>query len=357
MKIHNIIQEIKVHDKQNVYGSVIALPDQCLHAWDEANKVKIPESYKSVENIVMCGMGGSGLGARVIESLYYSKLTKPLIRANDYHIPPYVNDKSLVFVSSYSGNTEETVQNLQEALQKKAKIIVIGAGGKLIELAKEHNLPFYQITPTYNPSDQPRMAIGYSIIGQLVLASKAGILEIKKDEIDYAVDIMKKIIEENDINKKSDLESLKFAESMKSKVILYVSSQHLVGASHVVNNQQNENAKNLSFDFLIPELNHHLMEGLKHPGVNNENVLVFFFESDLYSDRIRKRYMITEEVVEQNNIQKIVYKARSSNKFSQVFEIIQFGAFVNFYLTMLYGTNPAPIPWVDYFKKKLGQPL
>src|SRR3972149_2629074 len=191
---------IKKLDTQNVYGSVLALPDQCLHAWEEANKVEIPEDYKNVENIVMCGMGGSGLGARVIESLYFSKLSKPLTRVNDYHLPPYVTEKSLVFVSSYSGNTEETVQNLNEALEKKAKIIVVGAGGKLIDIARENGLPFYQIVPTYNPSNQPRMAIGYSIVGQLVLASKAGLLDIKKEEIESAVNTMKKLIDENDIN-------------------------------------------------------------------------------------------------------------------------------------------------------------
>jgi glucose/mannose-6-phosphate isomerase len=357
MKNINILDEIKIHDKQNVYGSVVALPDQCIHAWEDASKVVIPESYKDIENVVMCGMGGSGLGARVVESLYFSRMKIPLIRINDYHIPSYINERSLVFVSSYSGNTEETVQNLNEAMKNKAKIIVIGAGGKLIDIAKEYKLPFYQITPTHNPSNQPRMAIGYSIVGQLVLASKTGILEIKKDEITDAIEVMKNIVDKNDIFKNENIESKRYADLMKGKVILYISSEHLIGATHVVNNQQNENAKNLSFDFSIPELNHHLMEGLKHPGVNNENILVYFFESELYSSRIQQRYEITEDVVEKNNIMNLKYKANSNDKFKQVFEIIQFGAFCNFYLTMLYGINPAPIPWVDFFKEKLGQPL
>lgn len=351
---NNLREEIKRLDTQNVYGSVVALPDQCLHAWEEANKVEVPENYKEIENVVMCGMGGSGLGARVIESLYFQKLSKPLVRVNDYHLPLYVNEKTLVFASSYSGNTEETVQNVNEALERKAKILIIGAGGKLIEIAKEKDLPFYQITPTYNPSNQPRMAIGYSIVGQLVLASKAGLLDIEISEIEDAVNVMKQVIFANDINKNTESESLKYANSMKRKIILYISSEHLTGALHVVNNQQNENAKNLSFDYFIPELNHHLMEGLKHPGANNDNILVIFAESELYSERIQKRFKITEEVVEKNNIKSMIFKNSSGNKLSQVFEVIQFGAFFNFYLSILYGINPAPIPWVDYFKAQLG---
>lgn len=351
---NNLIDEIKKYDKQNVFGSVLSLPNQCSHAWEDANKVEIPESYKNIDNVVMCGMGGSGLGARVIDSLYFSEFKKPLLRINDYHLPSYVNNKTLVFVSSYSGNTEETINNLNEAIDKNAKIIAIGAGGKLIEIARNKNIPFYLINPTYNPSNQPRMAIGYSIIGQLVLASNAGLLDIKRSELDSAIKIMGEIIDNNDINKNSDITSLDFAHKTVGKIVLFVSAAHLVGATHVINNQLNENAKNLSYDFAIPELNHHLMEGLKHPKENSNNLLVFLFDSSLFSERIQQRIKITEEIVEKNNIETLIYKSNSPNKFSQVFEIIQMGAFLNFYSSMLYEQDPAPIPWVNYFKEKLG---
>lgn len=348
-----LLQSIKTLDKQNVYGSVLDLPKQCTDAWDVANKVQVPEDYKNTDVVVMCGMGGSGLGARVIESLYFSELKKPLIRINDYHIPSYTNEKTLFFVSSYSGNTEEALQNLDEALEKRAKILVIGADGKLIEKAKEKNLPYYQINPTQNPSNQPRMAIGYSVVGQLVLATKSGMVNLELSQLQKAVEVMNKIIEKNDINKNDNPQSLEFSNKMKGKINFFISSQHLVGATHVVNNQQNENAKNLTSDVVIPELNHHLMEGLKHPEKNGDNVMFTFFNSHLYPERIQKRFEITSDVVAKNNIPNTIYQVQSDDKFSQVFELIQFGAFFNFYLTMLNGIDPAPIPWVDYFKEKL----
>lgn len=340
-------------DKQNVYGSVLNLPQQCLHAWEDANKVNIPEDYKNIDNVVMCGMGGSGLGARVIESLYFSSLKVPLTRINGYEIPTFVNEKTLVITSSYSGNTEETVQNFKEALDKRAKIISIGAGGELIEISKSNNTPYYLITPTHNSSNQPRMAIGYSVVGQLVLAAKAGILDINLSEVEEAVKTMNAIIENNDINKNENSQALSFAQSLKDKIILYFSSEHLIGATHVVNNQLNENAKNLSFDFSIPEINHHLMEGLKNPNTNSSNIHAVFFTSDLYSPQIKKRFEITREVVSKNNINYLEYKPESESKFSQVFETIQYWAFVNYYLSILYDQDPAPIPWVDYFKKRM----
>ena len=280
------------------------------------------------------------------------------IRVNDYDLPNYVNEKSLVFFSSYSGTTEEVVENAKQAIEKKAKWIAIGSGNVIIELAKQHKAPFYKIDPKHNPSKQPRMAIGYSVIGQLVLASKAGLFQFTSQDLDSLVNAMHAVQDDNkveiDFNKNP---SKILAAKMKGKNIFFIAAKHLVGAMHTVNNQLNENAKIFSADFQIPELNHHLMEGLKHPKSNPEHLFMFFSESDLYPKRIQSRFSITQDVVSKNNIEYFAYKTTSSKKLSQAFELIQFGGFVNLYLSVLYGQNPAPIPWVDYFKTKLGQPL
>jgi glucose/mannose-6-phosphate isomerase len=306
----------------------------------------------------MCGMGGSGLGARVIESVFADQLKHPFIRINDYGLPNFVNENTLVFCSSYSGTTEEVIDNAQQAVAKKARWIAIGAGNKLIGLAKENNVPFYKINPRHNPSNQPRMAIGYSVIGQLVLAAKAGLFKFTLQDIDSLVKTMSQVQEKNKVEIDSDKNpAKKLAAKLKGKSIFYIAARHLVGAMHTVNNQLNENAKTFSADFQIPELNHHLMEGLKHPKTNPEHLFFVFANSSLYPDRVQKRMAITRDVVSKNNVENYEYRATSKSKLTQAFELIQFGGFVNLYLSVLYGQNPAPIPWVDYFKKKLGQPL
>src|SRR3990172_8959407 len=119
-------EKISKIDKENVLGSVEAQAQQCLHAFEDASKVAVPSSYSDFDNVVMCGMGGSGLGARVIESVFAEEIKKPFIRINDFHLPPWVNEKTLVVCSSYSGTTEETVQNAKEADAKNAKWMAIG---------------------------------------------------------------------------------------------------------------------------------------------------------------------------------------------------------------------------------------
>lgn len=350
------LKEIRKIDKENVYESVIALPQQCEHAWNDVEKIKISYNYSKIKNIVFAGMGGSGLTARVIESAFFDVLNYPLIRINDYNLPKYVNSESLVICSSYSGSTEETIENVQQAIEKKSKWVAIGTGGQLIKMAQENDVPYYQIKPTFNPCNQPRMAIGYSIVGQLALASKLGIVNIKKSDIFSSIKTMNDIIKLNvQKNLLNNNPAKQLASKFQGKIVILISAHHLIGATHVFNNQLNENSKTFTSDFVIPELNHHLMEGLKNPKNNKENLLIVFINSNLYPKQIQKRFAVTKDVVVKNNINFEEIKISSKGKLNQVFELIQFGAFVNFYLSIIYDQNPAPIPWVDYFKKELSK--
>lgn len=351
-------ESVRELDKENVYDSVVEFPKQCLDAWDANKDLVIPESYRDINKIIMTGMGGSGLGARVIESVYANTLPYPLIRVNDYDLPNWADDKTLVICSSFSGTTEETIENVRQAKEKGTKWMAIGTGGGLIDTAKTDGVPYYQIDPVYNPSRQPRMAVGYSIIGQLLMASKAGVVSISKEDIDEVVRVAQDVQAGITIDTpEAENEAKKLARNILGKQVVFVAARHLAAASHVAKNQMNENAKNLSSLFEIPELNHHLMEGLHFPERNKDDVVFLFLESNHYSDRIKQRFEITKDVVGKNGMPFFSWEAKSDTKLTQSFELIQFCAFVVFYLAMLNGINPAPIPWVDYFKEQLGQPL
>jgi glucose/mannose-6-phosphate isomerase len=352
------LQEIKKLDKENTSCSIDALPKQCLHAWEENEKLAVPDSYKNINKIVMCGMGGSGLAARVIESVFAKKLKFPLARVNDYDLPSWTDKNTLIIISAYSGFTEEPINCAYQAIKKNFKWMAIGAGGLLLDLAKKHNVPHYLIKPTYNPSKQPRMAIGYSIIGQLAMVSKAGVVDITKQDIAYLAKEMNVIINQANVNVPTEKNPAKMlAKKLYGKKIVFAAARHLLGAAHVTKNQMNENAKNFTTIFDIPELNHHLMEGLRFPKSNQKDLLFLFVNSTLYPKRIQQRFTITQNIVKENKVQYVDWQARSSTFLSQAFESIQFGGYVEFYLAMLNGINPAPIPYVDKFKVDLGQPL
>jgi len=346
--------KMKKFDKSNLYQSIIDLHKQCTHAYQDAQKVNIPNSYKQINKILIAGMGGSGLGARAIKSIYHQKLKYPILRLNNYKLPQWVDDKTLVICSSYSGSTEEIVNVAKQCVEKKLKWMAIATGKDVLKLAQKHRVPIYNINPKYNPSGQPRMAIGYSLVGQLVLISKTGAITFTKKDLDLVVKTMESIVSKNNLEVKPSNNSAKqLAKLIVDKQVIFSACEHLAGTTHTIKNQMNENAKHLAHRHDIPELNHHLMEGLKFPQTNQEDIFFLLFQSSLYHPKNQKRVKITQKVLSKNNIDSFIYQPQSSTRISQAFEIIQFGAFVNFYLTLEHNLDPAPIPWVDYFKAKM----
>jgi glucose/mannose-6-phosphate isomerase len=349
-------EEIEKVDKKNVYGSVLALGDQVEDAWEQVSKLEIKIDAGKVRNIVVAAMGGSALGPDVIKRALKAELHLPLEIVNDYALPGYVNEFSLVILSSYSGTTEETLSALKQAQELGAQVLIITTGGDLAKHMKEHNTPGYIIKVNHNPSDQPRMAIGYSVFGIIALLTKAGILKLTDSDINGVIATIRRLSRELNVEVAQDDNGAKqMAFQMLQRVPVLIAAEHLEGAVHVFQNQLNENAKTYAEYRVLPELNHHLMEGLRFPDNNEGNFFFVLINSSLYNERTQKRVLITQTVLENAKFDTIELHVVSGTRLEQAFEIITFGAFTNFYLAMLEGIDPAPISTVDFFKEQLGK--
>lgn len=346
--------EIAKFDQANVLGSIEALADQVRHAWESVQGLSFtPKS--EIRHVVIAGMGGSGLGADVIKTLYKDTLTVPFDFTHDYTLPGYVNEHSLVVLASYSGTTEEILAAAEEAQAKNAQIMVIAAGGNLVKLAQEKGYTAYVIDPQHNPSNQPRMAIGYAVFGTLGLLSKAGVISMTDQEVTEVVDAIIHTSERCQVEVMGDKNIAKtLAFLMIDRRPVLFGAEFMEGSLHVSTNQFNENAKIFMDYKVIPEINHHLLEGLKYPLSNTSTHLFVFVNSDLYHERNQKRMALTQQAVDElYEIDTTSLKLEMTSKLTQVFESITILAYANFYLAMLEGINPAPIPTVDWFKDKL----
>jgi glucose/mannose-6-phosphate isomerase len=351
-------EEIAKIDVANLVSSIEKLPEQIDQAWREVGKIELPLDYTRATNIIVSGMGGSALCGRVVDGLIAEKVRAPFEISTDFKLPNYVDENTLCVVSSYSGNTEETLESTatEFAESQGTKIFGITTGGKLAEFFKERKIPAYIFNPTANPSHQPRMSLGYSITALLRLLSLLQYISLAESEISSCIKFVGELNGDYGIDSPSENNLAKAtAINLKGKMPVLISSGHLVGSAHVLKNQFNENAKTFANCYDLPEANHHLMEGLKNPAQLKELLYFLFFESELYSTDIIKRYPITAEVVEKNEIETSVYKMRGKSKLEQVYELLVFGSYVSYYLAILNNTNPTPIPWVDYFKSKLAE--
>lgn len=323
--------------------SIELIPEQIKQAWTESTAVSFPEQYKKIQSVVITGMGGSAYSYYVLSSLFSQMLPVPLMLSNSYHLPAFVNDKTLVIGSSFSGSTEETIQATTEALEKGVPTTAVTAGGRLSQLLTGKQIPHYKFDPKHNPSGQPRMGQGYMVVGTLGILYKLGLLP-RLDITQFQNPVLPNL-------KKVETKARELEKKFVGKIPVFVGSEHLNGNAHIIRNQTNETAKNFAAYSVVPELNHHLMEGLKNPKDNN--LLFVFFESSLYSGRIQKRMTLTREVVEKNNIPTVSYKAEAGTPFMEFVEVLTLGGYLTYFLAQTYGENPNSIPWVDYFKDKL----
>lgn len=347
--------ELKKLDIGNLLASVESLPDQIEDAWRQTEDLTFPSTYPNVKNIVVSGMGGSALGSLIIKRLFKDELVIPMEVYSHYHLPGYVSSDSLVLLSSYSGNTEETIAAAEQALKVGAKVAVITGGGKLASMAVENKWPMYLIDAKFNPSAQPRMAIGYAVFGQLSMFAKMGLINISADEVLNLVDKLRELVKRLGPEIKDNPAKM-LAYMTFDKHIVFSAAEHLIGAAHVFNNQVNENAKVLTTEWHLPEFNHHFLEALSFPKFNKENTIFLLFNSALYNDRVEKRFPLTKQVIETQDYQAELIQATAPTKLEQVFEIIQLGSFVSVYLAFLYKIpNPADIPNVDWFKSQMAK--
>ena len=332
-------------DSLNVLDSVKSFPDQCRQViWDIANQV-LPSECFLAQNIVLSGMGGSALGGRVLTYLERQALKIPIVVSTEYHLPNFVNKKSLVIISSYSGNTEETISSLREAIARGAQIYILTGGGMLADIAKKDNLPHYIFDPVHNPSAQPRMGLGYSIMAVIMLLVRCQLIH-PQDNLSGLPDYLK--------NKQQDFKDYEnLGRALQGKIAVLVASEHLKGAIHCFKNQLNETAKNMSVLFDLPELNHHLMEGLAFPHSNTSTLHFILFKSEHYHPEVKKRYPVTAEVLTRQKIGLTEINITGPSRLFEAMELIQMGGFVSFYLSQINGVDPGPIPWVDYFKDQL----
>ena len=350
-------EELSLEEKYKLVAATIrAYPLQLKQAWEEIDTLYIPDAYKNVDNVVVSGMGGSALGARIIDSYIVDKIRLPIEIYTEYHLPNYVSNNTLVISYSYSGNTEETINATFEAIKRKAKVFCITTGGKLAELSQKEKIPAYVFNPINNPSKEPRMSLGYSIGSYFSLFHKLGFISIDREDIDEAINSMYEFLTEFHENIDTDKNlSYKLAASLKNYVPVIIASEHLYGIAHAIKNQFNENSKTFSTLFDIPELNHHLLEGLKNPAKIKGGLKFLFFNSSLYSEKVQKRYKITSEVVNKNGYDYLLYSPRSDTRLKGLFEVFILGSFISYYLAKLYNEDPLEIPWVDYFKERLSR--
>lgn len=327
-------------NRAKVYSSIELLPAQIEQGWSIINKANIPISYRNFDNIVVCGMGGSNIGFDLVRHAMSKKINIPIILHADYNLPSFVSKKSLIILSSYSGNTEEVLSSAKKAINNKYNAYIITSGGKLSKMIGR--IPGIVFPTDFNPSNQPRWGLGYSIGVFLNLLTRTGATTITDTQLMKA----------NISQPCKDFKAL--AKIMENRIAIVIAAEHLIGNAHVLCNQLNETADNMAVWLSLPEANHHFMEALTFPKVIVEkNIIVLFLNSNKYSSKIQKRLAITKKVLTRQGIQYLEVSPKENSRLADSLSTLQIGSYLCYHMSVVNMVDPVAIPTVDFFKKQM----
>ncbi len=332
--------------------SLRRLPEQIKSVMDDFGSAQGSFALHGVRSIVINGMGGSNLGAYILQSIFRDSLTLPVAVEPGYDVPGYVGKDTLYIVSSYSGTTEEPLAAYKIAKRRGARIIVISsdADNELCHLASRDNLPHYLFDTSANPSDQPRLGLGYGVASLLFLFRALGLLRFKDKEISL---ILAQIKRKGNQLTKSGNDAEKLAKHLQARETIIIGGQLFEGNMRALRNQWCETGKNFGSYLVLSDLNHFALEGLSYPTSNRKRLTALFIESDLYDAKIKKRLELTKEVMKKQGIPVHSYTPSGKTALAQSFDLLQFGSWLTYRLSLLNRVDPLTVPWVDWFKKRL----
>jgi glucose/mannose-6-phosphate isomerase len=329
------------YDKSNLRSVILDSLTQADYTFTVENEEKLPDS---ISNVILHGMGGSALPAEVLNSSWYSlgvsHTIKPIYIHRDYETAPYIDDTFLSIASSYSGNTEETVSALETTIAKGIPTVVISAGGKLIEKARELKLP-YVVLPKPGEMFQPRYATLYMVKAILTVLVKIGYIP---NSVLSQMSLALTSVNPADF----EAQGKDLASKLVGKTPVLYTSQTYQKVSHLWKIKINENAKTPAFHNYFPELNHNEMVGFTLPQAKFHFVLI---KNQEETSRNIKRMEVMKGIFEKNGLDVTEISVPNYGTFfANVVAMILIGDWTAYYLALANQIDPTPVEMVETFK-------
>ncbi len=319
------------------YFDIKGFPKQFAKGFELAQGLKVEGNFN---RIVLCGMGGSASFVALINDYLATdasiKLKMEAVKG--YDIPNNCDSQTLFFISSYSGNTEETLSCLDQVDSRGFSYIVVTSGGQLLEKAKTKDKPLLAIPGGI----QPRLSTGYFIAGIFQILINQGLIPDKKAEILAAADSIEASLDE--------IKTKEIARAMKGFTPIIYTSNVNASLAETLKIKFNENSKTQSFWNYFPELNHNEMVGYTNLVMNPYFLM---FASQFSHPRLRKRMEIFKNLMEAKNLTVTIIDLKGKNVLEEILMGYYLGDHITYYLADAYGIDPEPVAMVEDFKKKL----
>lgn len=319
-------------------------PAQLVEALEIGEAATINPHSEEINKVFVAGLGGSGIGANFVASFITNECPIPYTVGKGYFIPKYVDKNTLAIASSYSGNTEETLHSFEQMMETGAKIVVISSGGKLIELAKEHGYDYIEVPGNW-PS--PRACLGYSLVQQLFVMNKLGFISRESIlNVKSSIDLIK--YNQEEIKE----EAKKVADFLHGKLPIIYSEDRIEPVAVRFRQQINENAKQLCWHHVIPEMNHNELVGWKL--ANEDLAVVYLRNSDDFS-RNQVRMDINKKIIQKLTPHVMEIHSKGNNLAEKSIYLVHLVDWVTWYLSVHRNMDSIEVDVIDYLKSELSK--
>ena len=298
---------------------------------------------RTINNIVLCGLGGSGIGGEIVKTWTRNTSNMPIEVVHGYTLPSYVSQNTLVILSSYSGNTEETLACLEEAISRKSLILSVTSGGQLKEKTNKVGAQCITI-PGGLP---PRSALGYSLVQLAGIFCQLNLADV---EILEKINRASRFIEERQNEIMMLAENL--LENSKSLNLIFYGEDILAPILLRACQQMNENSKELAFYNVIPEMNHNEIVGW---GADPGKFYTIFIRSQFENSRNKHRLNITSEIISGKTKNVHSLKGVGENSIEESFYLIHLFDWLSFLKGEKKGVDVTEVNIIDYLKSQLGK--
>jgi glucose/mannose-6-phosphate isomerase len=324
-----------------MFDLIEGFPRQLLHAIELTRSFQLKKHRHQIHNIIISGLGGSGIGGHAVIELAAKELQVPVVVNNSYHLPHFASQHTLIVLSSYSGNTEEIIHVGKEVKAKHLEAICITSGGKLKELADSFGWQSLLIPPGM----PPRAGFGYSVLFQLFIFQQQGLISsefVSKAQI--TADLLTR--EQQEIKNLAQ----QVAANVKHKFIALFADQWFHSLVVRAKQQLNENSKSLCWANVFPEMNHNELVAWRG---NKENLSILFFRSTWENQRNQHRIAFSKEIIKGTGADVIELFAKGNSHFEQYFYHTHLTDWISFYLAEQQQFDPMEIDVLNQLKTYL----
>ncbi|MBK7410480.1 MAG: bifunctional phosphoglucose/phosphomannose isomerase [Saprospirales bacterium] len=323
---------------------ILDFPDQLREALSIGKAASIRPLDRDIRQIVVAGMGGSGIGADFVAAFIRDKCKAPLLVVKDYVLPAYVGENTLLIASSYSGNTEETLAACRQGMERGARIVAITSGGTLSELARENGWD-QVLLPAGQPA--PRACLGYSMVAQLSVLQHLGLIgPTLLEEISAAAPFLESLHEEFHEKAKQ------IAGFLLGKIPVLYTTGALEPVAVRFRQQLAENSKMLSWHHVLPEMNHNELVGWRR---DQPGLAAIFFRHSGESPENKLRLDITREVVSEFAASRLEIFAKGETFTAQTLYLVHLVDWISLYLAELQGLDAMEIRIIGFLKEEMAK--